>query len=107
MNIELIREKVSQNLRNEGVSDLRIYFRRFCSGTDDKFWTRRDFSSFIKKLGFDYDDEQIEELFIFLDRDKDYRLSAEELSLSLENKPKSKVKYKILKNYSICKVELF
>ena len=96
MNIDLIRERVGQSLKAEGVSDMRIYFRKFCTGSDDKFWTRKDFTGFIKKLGFEYDDEQIEELFIFLDRDKDYRLSAEELSLSLENHPKSKVSQIIL-----------
>ncbi len=91
MNIDLIRDKVSQSLKTEGISDMRVFFRKFCTGADDKFWTRREFTGFIKKLGFEYDDEQIEELFIFLDRDKDYRLSAEELSMSLENQPKTKV----------------
>ena len=48
------------------------------TGKDDEFLNRADFDSLIRKFNFDYNEDQIEDLFVLIDCDKDYRISFKE-----------------------------
>lgn len=86
LNLSPLREKIKNVIKEKGLS-IKAYFRSLNSKGEDDFLNKKEFSDFLKKLGFKYDIEQEEELFETFDQDKDYLISYDEFNdLILENK---------------------
>ena len=79
LNLAPLRSKVNEILKEKG-QNLKAYFRSLNTKGEDDFLNKKEFSDFIKKLGFKYDSEQEEEIFEAFDQDKDYRIAYEEFN---------------------------
>lgn len=79
LNLAPLRKKVNDILKEKNQSII-AFFRSLNANGDDKVLKRKEFGEFLKKLGFNYDPDQEEELFESFDQDKDYLISFEEFN---------------------------
>lgn len=87
LNLTPLRNKVQEILRERGLT-LKAYFRSLNSKGEDEFLNKKEFSDFLKKMGFKYDSEQEEDIFEAFDQDKDYLISYDEFNNVINGKIK-------------------